>query len=81
MKPNTLLVIAAIITLGLALWGITSWWAALGINMTLHGWIAYALGILGSFGVAGILFYLLFKSAREGYDDIDRPEEYDDTDK
>ncbi|MEM7492261.1 MAG: hypothetical protein AAF296_02705 [Pseudomonadota bacterium] len=80
MKPNTLLIIASIIGIGLMLWGVTQWWAMLGINMTMHGWIAYALGVLGSFFVAGGLFYLVFKSAREGYDDIDRPEHYDDPD-
>lgn len=80
MKPNTLLIIASIIGIGLMLWGVTKWWAMLGINMTMHGWIAYTLGVLGSFVVAGGLFYLVFKSAREGYDDIDRPEHYDDPD-
>lgn len=80
MKPNTLLIVGAIVTLGVALWGISTWWAMLGINMTMHGWIAYALGIIGSFALAGGLFYLVFKSSREGYDDIERPEEYDDTD-
>lgn len=79
MKANALLVLAAIIGLAVTLWGVTAWWSMLGINMTMHGWIAYALGIIGSFAVAGVLFYLLFKSAREGYDDIERPEEYDDT--
>ena len=80
MKPNMLLIIASIIGIGLMLWGVTQWWAMLGINLTMHGWIAYALGVLGSFFVAGSLFYLVFKSAREGYDDIDRPEHYDDPD-
>ena len=45
--------------------------------MTMHGWIAYALGCLFSLALAGGLFYLTFKSAREGYDDIDRPEDYE----
>lgn len=81
MKANALLILAAFLGIALTLWGVTAWWGTLGINMTMHGWIAYALGIIGSFAVAGILFYLLFKSARDGYDDIERREEYDDTEK
>ena len=50
-------------------------WAELGVNMTMHGWIAYGLGVVVSLLLAGGLFFLTFKSAREGYDDINRPED------
>ena len=53
-------------------------WAELGVNMTMHGWIAYGLGCVFSLLLAGGLFFLLFKSARDGYDDIDRPEDLND---
>ncbi len=45
--------------------------------MTVHGWIAYGLGCVISVALAAGLFFLTFKSAREGYDDIERPEDLD----
>ena len=78
MKLNALLVLLAILGLVFTVWGISSIWADLGVQMTMHGWIAYGLGSFFSLLLAGGLFFLLFKSAREGYDDIDRPEDLND---
>lgn len=78
MKTTALVVLAAFIGLAATFWGVSAMWAELGVNMTLHGWIAYGLGILVSLLLAGGLFFLTFKSAREGYDDIDRPEDLND---
>jgi len=39
-----------------------------GETMSVHGWIALTLGIVGTAMVAGILMWLLFKSSREGHD-------------
>lgn len=78
MKQTHLLIAAAILGLGFTAWGVTSMWAELGVHMTLHGWIAYGLGVVFSLALAAGLFFLLFKSAREGYDDIDRPEDLND---
>ncbi|MEM9054290.1 MAG: hypothetical protein AAGB16_03100 [Pseudomonadota bacterium] len=75
MKSTILLILVAISGLALTLWGVSAMWASLGVNLTMHGWIAYGLGVLVSLLLAGGLFFLLFKSAREGYDDIDRPED------
>lgn len=75
MRMTILVVTAAIIGLGLTFWGVASMWREMGVNMTLHGWIAYGLGIIVSIALAGGLFFLTFKSARDGYDDIDRPED------
>ena len=75
MRMTILVVIVAIIGLGLTFWGVASMWAQMGVNMTMHGWIAYGLGIVVSIALASGLFYLTFKSARDGYDDIDRPED------
>ncbi|MEL6857981.1 MAG: hypothetical protein AAFO74_06315 [Pseudomonadota bacterium] len=75
---TALLIIAATIGLALTFWGVSSMWTELGVNMTMHGWIAYGLGALFSLLLAGGLFFLTFKSAREGYDDIDRPEDLND---
>ncbi len=52
-------------TLGLSLF----WTAIGGGNLTLHGWIALTLGVLGTVGLAWILMALAFKSDREGWDD------------
>lgn len=78
MKMTLLLIAAAILGLGLTIWAVTAMWAELGVQMTLHGWIAYGLGAVLSGLVAGGLFFLTFKSARDGYDDIDRPEDLND---
>lgn len=75
MRMTILVVIVAIVGLGLTFWGVASMWAQMGVNMTMHGWIAYGLGIVVSIALASGLFYLTFKSARDGYDDIDRPED------
>jgi len=75
MKMTVLLVFVAISGLSLTFWGVSSMWAKLGVNMTLHGWIAYGLGAVVSLLLASGLFFLTFKSAREGYDDINRPED------
>jgi len=78
MKTNLLLIIAAIAGLGLTFWAVGAMWSDLGITMTIHGWIAYGLGVLVSITLAGGLFFLTFKSARDGYDDIERPEDLND---
>lgn len=75
MRMTLLVLAAAIVGLGLTLWGVAAMWKDLGVNMTLHGWIAYGLGGVVSLLLAGGLFFLTFKSARDGYDDIDRPED------
>lgn len=73
-----LLIIAAFAGLGLTIWTVGTMWSDLGVNMTMHGWIAYGLGVLVSILLAGGLFFLTFKSARDGYDDIERPEDLND---
>lgn len=78
MRTTILLAVLALIGLAVTAWGVSSMWADLGVNMTMHGWIAYGLGCVFSLLLAGGLFFLLFKSAREGYDDIDRPEDLND---
>lgn len=78
MKTTLLLILAAIVGLALTFWAVSAMWSDLGVNMTMHGWIAYGLGVLLSLVLAGGLFFLTFKSARDGYDDIDRPEDLND---
>lgn len=78
MKHTIALVFAAVAGLVFTVFAVATMWSDLGVNLTLHGWIAYALGGIGSLLLACGLFYLTFKSAREGYDDLDRPEDLND---
>ncbi|MFN3213128.1 MAG: hypothetical protein ACE37M_08485 [Henriciella sp.] len=78
MKSTLLLILAAIIGLAATFWAVATMWSDLGVNMSLHGWIAYGLGVVMSLALAGGLFFLTFKSARDGYDEIDRPEDLND---
>lgn len=53
-----------------ATFGLSVAWAAIGGGeLPLHGWIALALGISGTVGLAWGLMALAFKSHREGWDD------------
>ncbi|NBW14920.1 MAG: hypothetical protein EBR82_43660 [Caulobacteraceae bacterium] len=58
-------VIAAAATFGLA----ALWRAIGGGALTIHGWIAMGLGILGTVGLSWVLMGLAFRSDREGWDD------------
>lgn len=45
-------------------------WGGLGgTDMSIHGWIALALGVVFTLGIGGGLMALAFFSARRGYDD------------
>lgn len=58
------LMVAAAATAGLA-----GFWRLIGGgDLTVHGWIALVLGVLGSLGLAMLLMGLAFKSSREGWD-------------
>ena len=58
-------VIAAVATLGLA-----GYWRLIGGGpMSVHGWIAMGLGVLGAVSLAWLLMSLAFRSDREGWDD------------
>lgn len=53
-----------------ATWGLGLFWVAIGGgDLPLHGWIAMALGVSGTIGLAWGLMALAFKSHREGWDD------------
>lgn len=57
--------IAAIIT-----WLLGATWTAIGGGpMSIHGWIAMALGIIGTLGLGWGLMALAFRSHRDGWDD------------
>lgn len=59
------LVVAGASTLLLAwTWGVVG-----GGAMSVHGWIALGLGLLGTVGLTWVLMSLAFRSHREGWDD------------
>jgi hypothetical protein len=41
-------------------------------GITLHGWLALGVALVGTAGVGGGLMWLAFYSSRAGWDDIDR---------
>jgi len=50
--------------------GLAALWRAIGGGaLTIHGWIAMGLGILGTVGLSWVLMSLAFRSDREGWDD------------
>jgi hypothetical protein len=74
MKPSLLFPAAIAITAIAAAAGVIYYsWRNMGVEISGHGMLAFGLGALATFGLSAGLFYLTFKSAREGYDDIDRP--------
>jgi len=55
---------------GAATFGLGLFWRAIGGGaMSVHGWIAMGLGVLGTVGLTWLLMGLAFKSHREGWDD------------
>ena len=61
--------LAAVIAAG-ATWGVSLFWRAIGGgDMSIHGWIAMGLGVIGTVGLAWGLMGLAFRSDREGWDD------------
>jgi hypothetical protein len=53
----------------LAVWGLVATWNFAGeVKISLHGYIAMALGVGGTVLLAGGLIWLAYYSARKGYD-------------
>ncbi|MEO0548905.1 MAG: hypothetical protein AAFZ91_03220 [Pseudomonadota bacterium] len=76
MSKNTLLVVLSVLALVAVLFGVSQLLSSFGMNLSIHGWIAYGLGASLSLALAFGLFFLTFKSAREGYDDVQHPDEF-----
>jgi hypothetical protein len=53
----------------LAIWGLIATWNFAGdVKISVHGYIAMALGVGGTVLLAGGLIWLAYYSARKGYD-------------
>ena len=82
------LLLLSLMVAGFATWGLGLFWIAIGGGaMSVHGWIAMGLGVLGTAGLAWALMALAFRSHHDGWDDrVDnsldpgRRSEADDTD-
>lgn len=60
----------AVVIAAAATWGVSAFWFAIGGGpLSIHGWIAMILGVLGSVGLSWLLMSLAFRSDREGWDD------------
>lgn len=60
----------AVVIAGVATLGLAGYWRLIGGGpMSVHGWIAMGLGLLGTVGLSWLLMSLAFRSDREGWDD------------
>lgn len=75
MKRSYLLPVIAGLALAITLAGVVFVRFAIGGDVPVRGWFAYAFGAGFSMIVSAGLFFLVFYSSRHGYDDIDRPED------
>lgn len=60
--------ILLVASIAFAIWGLGGG----DLQITWHGWLAMAIGVVVSLAVGGGLMTLVFYSARHGHDDIDR---------
>ncbi len=79
MKDGRRWFTAAAVALALALvlagllWALRTAWGLGGDSqITIHGWLAIGITVVGVSVVGGGLMWLAFYSARHGWDDIDR---------
>ena len=73
MKLGRLGGYARAVLVGLAcLAGFGAWMLGGDTGITLHGWLALGVALVGVTVVGGGLMWLAFYSARSGWDDIDR---------
>ncbi len=65
-----LLPLAVVAFAGVATSGTAGLWMSIGgAPLSIHGWVAMALGISGTVALAWVLMALAFRSDRDGWDD------------
>jgi len=69
MTRNMVILGAVLLLAAIAAAIVPMWVATAGIGLGGHAWAAVILMIVGCFGVGGGLMFLIFYSARKGYDD------------
>jgi Ca2+/Na+ antiporter len=70
---RALIVVAFLAALGGALAYFVAAWSSIGsAHISAHGWLAIIGGAIATLALGGGLMALVFYSARQGYDDIDR---------
>ncbi len=63
--PSILVVTAIAVTLGIVLYS----WQNMGVEISGHGMLAFGLGSVATLALSAGLFFLLFMSARKGFDE------------
>ena len=71
MKQLVLLITSLSVILGGTLYFALRVFTDIDAEISWHGWFAMALGVVFTAALGGGLMYLVFYSARNGYDDID----------
>lgn len=60
----------AVVIAAAAVLALAGYWRLIGGGpMSVHGWIALGLGVLGTVGLSWLLMSLAFRSDRDGWDD------------
>ncbi len=71
-RPSIGVVVGSAFLLSLALlavWGLVATWNFAGdVKISIHGYIAMALGVVGTVALTGGFIWLAYYSARKGYD-------------
>jgi len=69
-RLGTIIVLVVLLgLLGGTLWAMIAVWTHIDAKMSVHGWIALALGVFFSLAVGIGLMGLMFFSSRRGYDE------------
>ncbi|MEQ8404979.1 MAG: hypothetical protein RKE49_07770 [Oceanicaulis sp.] len=71
MKQTLLLIAVLGGLVAVTAWVAIDTWTSIDAQMSWHGWLAMALGVVLTAAVGAGLMWLLFYSARSGHDDID----------
>lgn len=69
---TALLFFVLTVFLGVSIWFAARSWFEIDTQMSGHGYVALAIGVVLTVLVAVVLMGLLFLSSRRGWDDIDR---------
>lgn len=69
MRTVLLVALLAVFLVATLLAGLYLWWSMSDVDISLHGFIAMALGGIASLALGGGLMFLVFYSNRHGHDE------------